>query len=396
MRGLHAVAPRPRIVGGAESTRYEYPFVASIQHCEIGYYCSHNCGGSLIADQYILTAAHCFGAYPKPSEYQIMTYGHSVKAVTWEPATQHECTDVVKVEHIGCHASYNKDTMEADICILRLQRKPKCFDALREKGMIPYLDFNGGASTPGAVATVAGWGAKFEGGETTDEQREVDIPLISNAQCNAAYGYILDDMLCAAVDGGGKDSCQGDSGGPLLLPLAANRTAPVSEQWVQVGVVSWGIGCARSWFPGVYVRTAPFADWIASVTAAPPPPSPPPPAPAPSAPMPWLPPPPTAPLPILALVALAAVAVAAFGVTACLVRRLRRSRPALRELPMEALAVATSSPDPSFKTRTATASPVMSSPDRSFRSTPSPTSRPGTPAPAPASGHDILARLARL
>ena len=104
--------------------------------------------------------------------------------------------------------------MEADICILRLQRKPKCFDALREKRMIPYLDFNGGASTPGAVATVAGWGAKFEGGETTDEQREVDIPLISNAQCNAAYGYILDDMLCAAVDGGGKDSCQGDSGGP--------------------------------------------------------------------------------------------------------------------------------------------------------------------------------------
>ena len=63
---------------------------------------------------------------------------------------------------------------------------------------------------------------------------------------------------------------------------------------------------------------------------------------------------------------------------------------------MEAVPVATSSPDPSFKTRTATASPVMSSPDGSFRSTPSPTSRPGTPAPTPASGHEILARLARL
>ena len=255
MRGLHAVAPRPRIVGGAESTRYEYPFVASIQHCEIGYYCSHNCGGSLIADQYILTAAHCFGAYPKPSEYQIMTYGHSVKAVTWEPATQHECTDVVKVEHIGCHAAYNKDTMEADICILRLQRKPKCFDALREKGMIPYLDFNGGASTPGAVATVAGWGAKFEGGETTDEQREVDIPLISNAQCNAAYGYILDDMLCAAVDGGGKDSCQGDSGGPLFVPRSIGG-------WAQVGVVSFGIGCGTATHPGVYSRVSYYIDWI--------------------------------------------------------------------------------------------------------------------------------------
>ena len=181
-----------------------------------------------------------------------MTYGHSVKAVTRSArSTVHRR----RGRALALDGGDNKDTMEADICILRLQRKPKCFDALREKGMIPYLDFNGGASTPGAVATVAGWGAKFEGGETTDEQREVDIPLSSNAQCNAAYGYILDDMLCAAVDGGGKDSCQGDSGGPLFVPRSIGG-------WAQVGVVSFGIGCGTATHPGVYSRVSYYIDWI--------------------------------------------------------------------------------------------------------------------------------------
>ena len=232
MRGLHAVAPRPRIVGGAESTRYEYPFVASIQHCEIGYYCSHNCGGSLIADQYILTGGALLRRVPETvrvSDHDVRPLGEGGDVGAGHTARVHRRRQ--GRAHRPPRRSYNKDTMEADICILRLQRKPKCFDALREKGMIPYLDFNGGASTPGAVATVAGWGAKFEGGETTDEQREVDIPLISNAQCNAAYGYILDDMLCAAVDGGGKDSCQGDSGGPLfvLAPSAGGRRSASSR-----------------------------------------------------------------------------------------------------------------------------------------------------------------------
>jgi hypothetical protein len=327
---------------------------------------------------------------PNIDELRVVLHTHNITSA--HEKDEHPCSETLELTRVVLHPVYF-----VDLALLELEASATC-------GAHIALPLNPGAEPPtlSGNATVVGWGHTTEGGgdnDYSDELRIVDdVHFVDDGVCADAYAEtrFFDPALelCAGRFGvGGKGSCQGDSGGPLLLPLAADRTAPVSEQWVQVGVVSWGIGCARSWFPGVYVRTAPFADWIASVTAAPPPP-PPPPAPAPSAPIPWLPPPPSAPLPVVALAALAVIAVAAFGVAACLLRRRRRSRPALRELPMEA--VATSSPDPSFKTRTATASPVMSSPDGSFRSTPSPTSRPGTPAPAPASGHDILARLARL
>uniref|UniRef100_A0A7N8Y7F0 Peptidase S1 domain-containing protein n=1 Tax=Mastacembelus armatus TaxID=205130 RepID=A0A7N8Y7F0_9TELE len=84
--------------------------------------------------------------------------------------------------------------------------------------------------------------------------QEVSIPIVSNTRCNAAYGSITSNMMCAGLTQGGKDSCQGDSGGPLV---SKNNTV-----WVQAGVVSFGYGCAKPNYPGVYTRVSQYENWI--------------------------------------------------------------------------------------------------------------------------------------
>lgn len=94
-----------------------------------------------------------------------------------------------------------------------------------------------------------------EGGHTPSAVlRKVSIPIVSRAKCQAIYGTssITNDMICAAVDEGGKDSCQGDSGGPLID----------ASNGVLIGVVSWGYQCARAGYPGAYARVGYFVDWI--------------------------------------------------------------------------------------------------------------------------------------
>merc|ERR1712179_244076 len=94
---------------------------------------------------------------------------------------------------------------------------------------------------------------------------EVDVQVISNSECNAAYGGITDNMLCAAdaSGNGGSDACQGDSGGPLVSCGAdGNCGTTPGMNYELIGVVSFGIGCAQADFPGVYARTTAALDWI--------------------------------------------------------------------------------------------------------------------------------------
>jgi len=115
------------------------------------------------------------------------------------------------------------------------------------------LPAQGAGVATGAMANVAGWGATCEGCAGTATLRFVAVPIVSNAQCNTNYGGgITTAMLCAGFPQGGRDACQGDSGGPLTIGGTL------------VGVVSWGHGCARPNFPGVYARVPFFRNWINS------------------------------------------------------------------------------------------------------------------------------------
>lgn len=141
--------------------------------------------------------------------------------------------------------------MENDISILVLAENVANYNP------IDALDSDGGYhDNVGTDMTVAGWGATSEGGSGPDAPLRVAVPIVSHSQCNTWYGAgsITNDMICAGLQEGGKDSCQGDSGGPLFY-ISGNQAT-------LVGVVSWGIGCAREDQPGVYAEVAHFRNWI--------------------------------------------------------------------------------------------------------------------------------------
>lgn len=114
---------------------------------------------------------------------------------------------------------------------------------------------------------MAGWGRLQEGGRSSNILQQLQIRVLDNEECKEQYriqGKLISDIqfgdavLCAGNLAGGQDSCQGDSGGPLMLPIYENGKFPV----YQIGIVSYGIGCARTNTPGVYTRVQHFVDWI--------------------------------------------------------------------------------------------------------------------------------------
>lgn len=116
---------------------------------------------------------------------------------------------------------------------------------------------------------VAGWGRLEEGGKSSNILQYLQLPVLPNEECREQYknqGKLISDVqfsdviLCAGQLAGGQDSCQGDSGGPLMQPLFEKSISTFT--YYQIGVVSYGIGCARTNTPGVYTRVARFVDWI--------------------------------------------------------------------------------------------------------------------------------------
>lgn len=182
--------------------------------------------------------------------------------------------EVININSTLPHPDYNDTMVENDIQLHFLER-PIYRDGVQ------FVTLNSDSSLPcdGANVTVIGWGDTDEGSPGTQEsntQQEIEINIISNEECEKSegnytaslfglfdfethesyQGMISDGMLCAS--GAGKDSCQGDSGGPLVLK-GSNGFPDV-----QVGVVSWGFGCADDDFPGIYTRISHFYDWIVS------------------------------------------------------------------------------------------------------------------------------------
>ena len=228
-----------RIVGGQVASPGEYPGLVSLSASvrgeeDPGF--THQCGGTLIGPTTVLTASHCV-AGTTPDEWDVI--------VGREDLSDTSTGERIPVLHYTTHPG------SADVAILELARpasaEPTPLATSEDEALFG----------PGTTATAAGWGMKSETQGPSDDIREVDVPIVSDSSCLRAYrdfgGMHMQEMICAGEKG--KDTCAGDSGGPLYVHDAEGNL-------LQVGITSFGQGCGREGFPGVYTEIPAVLDFI--------------------------------------------------------------------------------------------------------------------------------------
>lgn len=250
-----------RIVGGRKSRPGEFPFQVRLNiRSRRG---SGICGGIVLDENHILTAAHCVTGCVShylttttidKSEVLATVGDHAIKAQDGEQD--------VEIERITPHEKYDACNFYAndnDIAIVKTSTKLNFRFTNDGYGSInrPCLPKNSTLSyKDGESVIVSGWGVTRENsGALSNILRFVSIPVVNNSKCQEVYGTrVTDSHVCAGFQAGGKDSCQGDSGGPLVRI--------VDNKYELVGIVSFGYGCAQPGAFGVYTRVASYLDWI--------------------------------------------------------------------------------------------------------------------------------------
>ncbi|KAM4636977.1 trypsin-like [Discoglossus pictus] len=223
-----------KIVGGYTCARSAVPYLVSLNS---GY---HFCGGSLINNLWVVSAAHCY-----KSSIQVRLGEHNI--VVSEGTEQ-----FISSSRVIRHSGYNSRTLDNDIMLIKLS------SAATLNSYVQAVALPSACAAAGTSCLISGWGNTLSSGSNyPDIQQCLNAPILTSAQCSSAYpGEITANMICVGYIEGGKDSCQGDSGGPV-----------VCNGQLQ-GVVSWGYGCALRNYPGVYTKVCNYVSWIQNTVAA--------------------------------------------------------------------------------------------------------------------------------
>ncbi|XP_015278288.1 PREDICTED: trypsin-like, partial [Gekko japonicus] len=247
-----------KIIGGYECPAHSQPWQVFLTY-GAGY---RWCGGSLINDQWIISAAHFYtgilcldlvagkaisqrsSVLSGPSTLVAHLGEHDTSAE--EGTEQH-----IQVEKAIRYPQYNARTIDNDFMLIKLAQPA------RFSPFVQPIDISQSCPSAGDNCLVSGWGNTLTMGVIyPDNLQCLDVPILSTSACQAAYpGRITSNMFCAGYIEGGKDSCQGDSGGPLVCNGKLS------------GVVSWGQGCAQKNYPGVYAPVCNYRAWIEEVIA---------------------------------------------------------------------------------------------------------------------------------
>ncbi|XP_069975909.1 CLIP domain-containing serine protease B4 [Penaeus vannamei] len=257
-----------RIIGGEVAPLDAYPWKAVLGYRDIGLPgIEFLCGGSVINERYVLTAAHCVDPGTLGTRrLEVVRLGE------WDLTTTEDCESTnggglfcappvqdFEAEEIIAHPSYNtRVRFSDDIALVRLNR-PINFQ--ESAGFVlpvclPPADFSPRTAAGNKSAIAAGWGFT-ETGSTSDRIKHVKLPLLDNTQCSQIYsGNIVSEQICAGGNAG-EDSCGGDSGGPLVL---AGTFGPPYQQ---IGIVSYGpVNCGQQGVPGIYTSVSSYRTWI--------------------------------------------------------------------------------------------------------------------------------------
>ncbi|XP_015349236.1 trypsin-2 [Marmota marmota marmota] len=223
-----------KIVGGYTCPVNSVPYQVSLNS---GY---HFCGGSLINQQWVVSAAHCY-----KSRIQVRLGEHNIEVIEGNE-------QFINSAKVIRHPNYSSRTLDNDIMLIKLA-SPATINTRVATVSLPTS-----CAPAGTQCLISGWGNTLSSGVNYPDLLQcLRAPLLSQAQCEAAYpGQITNNMVCAGFLEGGKDSCQGDSGGPV-----------VCNGQLQ-GIVSWGYGCALKDNPGVYTRVCNYVAWIQQTIAA--------------------------------------------------------------------------------------------------------------------------------
>ncbi|XP_039344675.1 serine protease 56 [Mauremys reevesii] len=238
----NATAAKGKIVGGSVAPRGAWPWLVSVR---LGG--ELMCGGVLVGDTWVLTAAHCFAGNRNELAWTVVVGDYDL--AKWDEGEQ-----VLPVNRIITHPKFNPKTFHSDVALLELAR-PVAPSARLSPVCLPEGPEEPGPGTP---CYIAGWGSLYQEGPSAEVVMEARVPVLSQDACRSALGkeLLTSAMFCAGYLAGGIDSCQGDSGGPLTCQESG------SQQSVLYGITSWGDGCGEQGKPGVYTRVTAFADWI--------------------------------------------------------------------------------------------------------------------------------------
>uniref|UniRef100_A0A8C7XT43 trypsin n=1 Tax=Oryzias sinensis TaxID=183150 RepID=A0A8C7XT43_9TELE len=246
------------IIGGREAAPHSRPYMASIQVPQ-GDALKHECGGFVVADQWVMTAVHCM---PNgPNGRKVVLGLHSLS----QPEETKQTFDILELHN---HPNYNPDNYDNDISLIKLDRPFNASEAVKAVG---FLRAGGTNPEAGAEVETAGWGSQNNLESRPDKLREVVVNVVRPTRCSRSDYFgskFTSNMMCANKvckepcnqPDNVQDSCDGDSGGPLLY----NNIA--------VGITSnGGKKCGQVRKPGIYTIISLYTEWIDGIMAPQPP-----------------------------------------------------------------------------------------------------------------------------
>ncbi|KAM7314887.1 trypsin-1-like [Ixodes scapularis] len=256
-RGLH------RIVGGVDAGPLEFPWQISLRRQVplLNIDRGHMCGGSIVNEQFVVTAAHCVDEpVAIPASYVVVVGDQNINK---KDSTE----DRIGVTYLRQHPKWNLATKNYDYAIVKLARKLDFTG--KHKHLMPICLPEKDQSFDGETCTASGWGLTKDPSEGGAQMpallQQVDLPIVPYNVCKEYYKDVNevheDTMICAGLEEGGKSVCYGDSGGPL-------QCAREDGHYVLAGATSWGTTCAAPKQPGVFSKIATQLDWIRMVTGA--------------------------------------------------------------------------------------------------------------------------------